>query len=216
MGSPGFPQAGSQIRRKEDGVLGEVYAIDPPATLSLRWPTVPGSYAREQCSPEQFAKEWELTGAKIVPPRETRVALAAITAAILLFFALVLVHGATSAYTGYDPYKPLAADNPSTLNDARALHAKYGILADEDCAAGADEFIRSMTHHRFHWDTSDDLSPRFDRFATQVTAPGVLTMLSSKAAVGDGFGAFHPIQIECNFDTQSRQVIAYDAQGLGQ
>lgn len=216
MGSPALPEAGSQIRRKADGVLGEVYAVDPPARLSVRWPTVPGSYAREECTEEQFSKEWELTGAKLIGPRDTHIALTAIAAVVLLFFGLVLVHDTTSAYTGYDPYKPLSADNPSTLNDARALNAKYGILADEKCTAGADEFIRSITRHRFHWDTSDALSPRFDRFAPEVSAPGVLIMLSSKASVGNGFGAFHPIQIECSFDTQSREVIAYDAQGSGQ
>jgi len=214
MGSPGFPEAGSQIRRKEDGVLGEVFAVDPPSKVSIRWPTVPGSYARQDCTPDQFARAWELTGEKLVPARDTHVALSAIAVAVLLFFGMVLVHDTNSAYSGYDPYKPLAADNPSILNAAAALHAKYGMLADEKCTAGADEFIRSITHHRFHWDTSDAMTPRFDRIAPQVTAPGVLTMLSSKASVSNGFGEFHPIEIECNFDTQSREVIAYAARGV--
>jgi hypothetical protein len=209
----GFPAAGSQIKRKSDGVLGEVYATDPPAKLSVRWPTVPGAYAREDCTAEQFAQAWELTGARLTPPPETHVALGLIASAVLLFFLFVLVHDRTSASTGYDAYKPLAGDTAEVLNSAKELNAKYGMQAAQVCAAGADEFIRSLTRHRFHWQSNDALTPRFDKFNPQLTAPGVLTLLSKQASVSNGFGVFTPIEIACNYDTQSREVLSYDSQG---
>lgn len=212
----GFPAEGSQIRRKCDGILGEVYATDPPAKLSVRWPTVPGAYAREDCTPDQFEQAWELTGARQTPPRETHVALGLIASAVLLFFLFALVHDTTSAYTGYDPYKPLAGDPAEVLNSASELKARYGLQAAEACAAGADEFIRSLTRHRFHWEATDTLTPRFDKFRPQVSAPGVLTLTSNKASVSNGFGVFSPIEIACNYDTQTREVLSYDGQYEGQ
>lgn len=208
-----LPAAGSQIRRKCDGVLGEIDSIEPPAKISIRWPTIPGAYAREDCTPDQFAQSWELTGARVAAPRDTHVALGLIASAVLLFLLFVLVHDSTSAYTGYDPYKPLAGDTAAVLNSAKDLNAKYGMEAAQACAAGADEFIRSLTHHRFHWESTDMLAPRFDRFSAGVSAPGVLTMLSNKARVSNGFGVFSPIEIACNYDTQSREVLSYGGQG---
>lgn len=208
----GFPAAGSQVRRKCDGVLGEVYATDPPARLSVRWPTVPGAYAREDCTPDQFAQCWELTGTRLTPPRETYIAVGLIASAVLLFLLFVLLHDTSSGYTGYDSYKPLAGDPAEVLNSAKQLNAKYGLQAAEACAAGADEYIRSITHHRFHWQSTDSLTPRFDKFVPQVTSPGVLTLTSNQASVSNGFGVFTPIELGCNYDTQSREVLSYDGQ----
>lgn len=215
-GFPGFPKAGSQVRRKCDGVLGEVYAVDPPAKLFLRWPTIPGAYAHQECTPEQFAQAWELTGQRIEPARETHFAIALIAASVLLFFAFVLVHDRSSADIGNAAYQQAAADSPALLNSARGLDAKYGMQAAEACAAGADEYIRSITRHRFHWQASDSLTPRFNRFSLQLSAPGVLTLITSKASVSNGFGVFHPIVIICNYDTQGREVLSYAGQDNGQ
>lgn len=216
MAPAGFPEAGSQVRRKSDGVLGEVYDTDPPARVSVRWATTPGAFAREDCSADQFARAWELTGARIPRPRDTHTALGLIAFTVLLFFVVVLVHDTTSAYTGSDPYKPLAVDSPSVLDSAQALDSKYGMQAAETCATGADEYIRSITRHRFHWVQSDVLAPYFDRFSPNLSAPGVLTMMSGKARVSNGFGVFHPIEIYCNYDTQSSEVLSYTAEDAGQ
>jgi len=215
MGPAGLPAVGSQARRKADGMLGEVYAADPPHNLlSVRWPTIPGAYGRADLTPDQFARAWELTGVQLPPPHETRAALGLIAFLVLLLFAVVLVRDSRSGYTGYDTYRPLGADNPAILNNAQALHDKYGMIAAMKCAGGADEYIRSVAQHRFHWDDTGMLAPRFDQFSPAVQAPGVLTMISGKASVSDGFGNFHPITVYCNFDTQSREVLSYAAKGV--
>jgi hypothetical protein len=217
MGPAGFPAKGAQARRKTDGILGEIYADDPPHNLlSVRWPTIPGAYDSADYTPEQFARVWELTGVQLAPPRPSAVAAGIIGAAVLLFLISVLVHGARSHYAGYDAAKPIAADNPATLHSAQLLDRKYGILAADQCAAGADEYIRSVTQHKYAWDDSGAPTDRFDKFNRVVTTPGVLTMISSTAKISDGFGVFHFVQVFCNFDTQSREVLSYASPGSGQ
>ena len=215
MGPARFPVVGAQARRRTDGILGEIYATDPPHNqLSVRWPTVPGAYGWEDCTPDQFARVWELTGARSQPPRDTHVALVLITCLVLLFMGVVLVHDSNSRYLGYDRYLPLSADPVSILNNASALDAKYGLQAAERCSAGADDYIRSVTSHRFHWEQSETLVPRFNQFRPAVSGPGVLTMISTRAGVSNGFGVFTPITVYCNYDTQSEEVLSYASEGL--
>lgn len=205
----GFPEAGSQIRRKSDGVLGEIYAVDPPEKLSVRWASIPGAYHRVNYTLDEFARDWELTGVRLGRPRETYVAIGMITLVVLVFMGFVL-HNTSVPYIGYQTYKPVSADSAAVLDSAQALKAKYGVEAQQACAAGADEYIRSVTRHRFHWQPSDLLSPQFDRFSPALSSPGVLTLLSNKACVSNGFGVFQPVEIACNYDTQTHEVLSYE------
>lgn len=209
MALAGFPESGSQIRRKSDGVLGEVYSVDPPEKLSVRWASIPGAYHKQDCTPDQFARAWELTGARLARPRETRVAISLIALTVLVFLGFVL-RNASSSYAGYQAYHPPSADPPAVLNSVRALKAKYAIEAQQVCAAGADEYIRSLTRNRFHWEVADSLAPRFDRFSSALSAPGVLTLLTNHASVSNGFGVFQTVEIACNYDTQTREVLSYE------
>lgn len=155
MGPAAFPAKGAQAKRKADGILGEIYADDPPHNLlSVRWPTIPGAYDSADFTPEQFARVWELTGVQLAQPRPSAVAAGIIGAAILLFLISVLVHAGRSRYAAYDAVQPLTADNPATLHSAQLLDRKYGILAADQCAAGADEYLRSVTQHKYAWDDS--------------------------------------------------------------
>ena len=62
MTSAEFPVRGAQVRRKADGLLGEVYASDPNKDLlTVRW------LGRQRhntlvCTSEQFFRDWDLTG----------------------------------------------------------------------------------------------------------------------------------------------------------
>lgn len=210
MGTVPLPAVGAQARRKADGILGEVYATDPPHNLlSVRWATVPGAYGHQDCTVDQFSRSWELTGIQLEPPRETHVALGLIALLILIVFCSVLVHDARSTYRGYDPFRPVIEEHATVLNSAQALHDKYGPLAAAACANEADDYIRSITGHRFHWNDTGPLDPRFDRFEPKVLAPGVLTLSSGKPDISNGFGVFAPITVYCNYDTQSNEVLSY-------
>jgi hypothetical protein len=211
MGSA-LPAIGAQVRRKVDGTLGEVYSIDASHNrLYVRWPTVPGAFNRQNYTPDQFARSCELTGILVGPPHETHVALSLIVALVLTLFVVVLVKGSNSLYVGYDPYHPVVPGPPSIARNARALHEKFGIAAASACAGDADNYIRSIAAHRFHWSDGDGLTPRFDRFVPTVAAPGVLTMITNKAAISDGFGNFTPITVYCNYDTDSNEVLSYSS-----
>lgn len=217
MGPAGFPAKGAQARRKADGILGEIYADDPPHNLlSVRWPTIPGAYDSADYTPEQFARVWELTGVQLDPPRPSAVAAGIVGAAVLLFLVSVLVHGGRSRYAGYDAATPVSADSATTLSSAQLLDHEYGILAADQCAAGADEYLRSVTQHKYTWEDSGAPTERFDKFNQVVATPGVLTMISGTAKISDGFGEFHPVQVFCNFDTQSREVLSFASEGNSQ
>lgn len=208
-----FPEIGAQARRKADGILGEICASNPHQNrLIVRWPTVPGAYARQECTGEQFNRNWELTGGHIPPPRETGFAPGLIAGLVIAFFLFVVARTIGPPYTPYAPStKPISADSPATLMNAKALYGKYGLLAEAGCAAGADEYLRSIAPHRFNWSATGMLESKFDKYSPAVTTPGILTLISDKANVSNGFSVFHPIELVCNYDTQNREVVSYSA-----
>lgn len=218
MGPVTFPEAGSQIRRRTDGVLGEVEGAQPTDNLvSIRWPSIPGAWRREDCTLAEFFRHWELTGVRLTAPRPARLALVFIAGAVLAFFVAVMVHGDhidTRYQLDQSDAAPVTSDeNPVALNDAQALYGKYGLTAAQRCAAGADEYIRSVTRHRFYWEEGgDQLVPRFSGFSSTLIDTGVLTLNSNKVHVSNGFGVFSPIRVYCNYDTQTGEVISYATQ----
>jgi len=61
MVSANFPEKGAQARRKVDGLLGEIYAVDPSKDLlTVRWRTATG-FLTQVCTSERLAHDWELT-----------------------------------------------------------------------------------------------------------------------------------------------------------
>lgn len=205
-----FPTKGLQTRRRNDGVLGEVYATDSEKhTITVRWPTIPGAYATEECTPEQFVRKWELTGVQLAPPYHSTVAPILIAIVSLLFLVSMVVKNHSAPYNPYGPQQPLTSDSQAMLNNAEALDAKYGLTAAERCAAGADDYIRSIARYRFNWDETGMLENKFDSFERSVVSPGVLTLTTRKARLSNGFGVFSPIEIFCNYDTQSQLVLNY-------
>ena len=207
-----LPVVGAQVRRKSDGTLGEVYAIDSSHNLlSVCWPTVPGAFNRQYYSAEQFSRSCELTGTLVGPAHETYTALGLITALVVVFIVVALVHGSHTISIGYDPYHP-GSQGPARIGrNAQALNERFGVAAASACAGGADEYIGSVTAHRFHWINTVQLAPRCDRFSPTVSAPGVLTLVSDKAAVSDGKGSYVPITVNCNYDTDSNEVLSYSS-----
>ena len=210
MDSANLPAKGLQTRRRKDGVLGEVYATDPARhVITVRWPTIPGAYATQECTPEQFAKKWELTGVHLAPPYHSNAVPIVIAIVSLMFLIFMVVKNHRASYNPYDTEEPLSAESAAMLGDAQALDAKYGIAAAQRCAAGADDYIRSIARFRFSWDDSGMFQDKFDDFEHTVVSPGVLTLTSHKARLSNGFGVFNPIEIFCNYDTQSQEVLNY-------
>lgn len=95
------------------------------------------------------------------------------------------------------------------LEDSAWLDSKYGIKAASWCKSKADEYLRSIAKYSFKWDETGWLEQEFDSHLIKVKAPGVVTYLSDKAFLQNGFGAYKRISLECDFDVQNEKVIGY-------
>lgn len=102
-----------------------------------------------------------------------------------------------------------SSPDAENLNDADYLSNHYQSPADSECSHGADEYLRSIAKYDFAWDQTGMFEDKFDRYSTVVKQPGVLTVVSRKAKLQNGFGAFQHIQLFCDYDTQSMKVIDY-------
>ena len=202
-----FPEIGSQIRRKSDGTLGDVYASDPPRDiLTVRWPTIPGAYATRDCSFDQFAHELETTGVHLARYQPGMVAPVIIGLVVLMFLVFVLARNILPAYTAYDAAEVQAADSLATLEDPQSLEQEYGTQATAQCAAGASAYLGSIAGANYQWTPA---TSTFERYRTSITAPGVLTMVSSQAQIALADGVSRPIDLLCNYDTQRHTVLSY-------
>jgi hypothetical protein len=100
--------------------------------------------------------------------------------------------------------KSQSAQQPAAqLTDAKYLSDRYGLLADTACADGADDYLRSVAKYDYAWDHVGILETKFDDYSLIVKKPGVLTVVSDKAKLQNGFGAFEHVKLFCDFDTQA-------------
>lgn len=104
---------------------------------------------------------------------------------------------------------PPVPDTVVDLNDASALDEKYGTSATVYCASDADGYLRTIAKYDFKWDDVGFLETKFDKYLKRVSAPGVLTVVSSKAKLQNGFGAYQHIELLCDYDTQAKKVVRY-------
>lgn len=101
------------------------------------------------------------------------------------------------------------SEQPPALNDAAALDAKYGIPAMSACSVYADDYLRKIAKYDFKWDDVGFLGQKFDKYLQKVRRPGVITMVSDKAKLQNGFGAFQHIELLCDYDTQADKVLEF-------
>ena len=104
---------------------------------------------------------------------------------------------------------PPEAVGPAVLQSAKALDEKYEITANSHCNVEADDYLRSIAKYDFKWDDTGFLDSKFTKYLANVVAPGVLTVVSDKAKLQNGFGAFQHIELFCDYDTQSQRVVRF-------
>jgi hypothetical protein len=104
---------------------------------------------------------------------------------------------------------PTIANDEPILNDAAALDAKYGTEAFLRCGSDADDYLRGVSKFAFKWDEMGFLDAKFDKLRKRVSSPGVLTMISNKVSLQNGFGAYERIELLCNYDTQNKKILGY-------
>lgn len=93
--------------------------------------------------------------------------------------------------------------------DAKWLDTKYGLAGPLKCSSGADDYLRDIAKFSFKWDDTGWLEAKFDSYSTTVKSPGVLTYITKKVSLQNGFGAFQRITLACDYDTQATQVVEY-------
>jgi hypothetical protein len=96
-------------------------------------------------------------------------------------------------------------------SDPTALDDRYSTKAQIACSAGADDFLRSIAAHDFAWDSETEgwLGVKFNKFGTNSAGNGLLTMISDRAKLSNGFGAFTHINLYCIYDAKSDRVVRY-------
>lgn len=94
-------------------------------------------------------------------------------------------------------------ESSDNMNEATALDKQYGTKAEATCGVEADDYLRSIAKHDFAWD--DDakgfFGVKFGSFRKQVDAPGVITYVSDKAKLQNGFGAWNHVTLLCHYNT---------------
>src|SRR6185437_5012348 len=115
----------------------------------------------------------------------------------LLILALAAI-ALTLAIVSCDD-QPSTPPQPINLTNAQSLDEKYSAEAVTYCAGSADEYLRSVAKYDFKWDDVGLLETKFDHYLKQLAAPGVLVMVSDKAKLQNGFGAYQHVELLCNY-----------------
>lgn len=227
MGAALMPVRGSEVHRAADGLVAEVYTIDPTKDLvTLRW-RAGRKWETRVCTSEQFHQYWAVAR---VGPAKRFVKVALIVAAVIIAVLVILVlvgtsdsgpsGNTTSGKASIDsapPNEPTKSpDTPAVqpltvaqLSDANFLDGKYEIAAESSCEADSEDYLRSIAKFDYGWDKTGFMESKFDKIMKQVVKPGVLTLVTHKAKLQNGFGAFEHITLYCDYDTQGDKVLEF-------
>lgn len=152
-------------------------------------------------------KVFDQTPEPVAPVSRRRRSPLLILIAVVGPFLIILAVGLLIPRPGDKDSKdePNPGDKPTAaqLSDAEYLWEHYEISAKSDCADHADDYLRSIAKYDFGWDQVGWLDAKFDRHYNVVESPGILTLVSDKAKLQNGFGAFQHILLFCKYDTQN-------------
>lgn len=238
---------GSEVRRRADGLIGEIVAVDQGTdVVTIRW-RAGRQFVMHVCSSEQLFQYWDLL--RLGPKKSSLKAFLVVVAVVVVLIAWVgnsssSGTGATSSPTASPTATGTSSDasgqaspslaNPSPtaspsnatdqpaeqasqsptaaqLSDAQYLDDKYGISGLSHCEVEADDYLRSISKYDYAWDKTGFLESKFDKILTTVKTPGALTLISTKAKLQNGFGAFEHITLYCDYDTQAGKVLGFSA-----
>lgn len=78
------------------------------------------------------------------------------------------------------------------------------------CASSADSYLRTVSKYSFKWDDISWYEQKFDSYLSNVREPGVLTAVTDKVALQNGFGAYKRIKLYCDYDARKKRVLSYE------
>ena len=202
MSSRKYPAKGAQVKRKEDGLAGQVYVSSPTTDLvAVRWQKEDetGTLLYDI---DQFAREWE--------PARTKSARWKVAAAAI---AIVAVCG-IGAVLGSESVGSLARRRSGGCGQAaggreRRTPDDDGAQAERACSRGADEYLRSIASDRFRWAYGATPDERFNDQVAVHVAPGITTSVSDKLLLEDSTGVFKRVELVCSYDSENNKVLRF-------
>lgn len=114
---------------------------------------------------------------------------------------------------------PAALAAPTVdLTSAKALEDKYETTATASCDTYVDDYLRGVAKFDFKWDddTRGLFGTKFNKFRDKVDAPGVLTLVSDRLMLQNGFGAYERVGILCRYDTQNDKALGFELMDGGE
>ncbi len=201
MSSRKYPAKGAQVKRKEDGLAGQVYVSSPTTDLvAVRWQKEDetGTLLYDI---DQFVGEWE--------PARKRSTWWQVAAASIAVVAVCVV-GLTVGLRAWEAWRAdgvAAADRQHAGGDTRT--PDDGAQAQRACSRGADEYLSSVAGNGFRWAYGATPDERFsDQVAVHV-APGITTSVSDKLLLEDSTGVFKRVELVCSYDSENNKVLRY-------
>jgi hypothetical protein len=197
-----YPAKGAQVKRKDDGLAGQVYVSSPTTDLvAVRWQKEDetGTLLYDI---DQFTREWEPTRTKSA---KWQVAAAAIA---LLAACGAGIYFGLRAWEGSRNDGVAAADRRQASAVARAQDDD-GAQAQRACSMGADEYLRSVASNGYRWAYGATPDERFNDQVAVHVAPGISTSVSDKLLLEDSAGVFKRVQLVCSYDSENDKVLRY-------
>lgn len=202
MSSRRFPAKGAQVKRKADGLIGQVYVSSPTTNLvAVRWQKKDetGTLLYDI---EKFTREWQLTRTSGMK-RAVRAGALALVAlcGIGLYMGLRAWESTRTSRVTAAARQPTDADGRTPEDD--------GVLAARTCSRGADEYLRSVAGKGFMWAYGAAPDERFNDDVAVRVAPGITTSVSNKLLIEDGAGAYRRVELVCSYDVREKKVLRY-------
>jgi hypothetical protein len=96
-------------------------------------------------------------------------------------------------------------------DDPKALDDRFSGSAQAACSSGSDEYLKGIASYNFAWDKNAEgfFGDKFDKFSLRSAGSGMLSLLSTRAKLSNGFGAFQKISFYCLYDANRGEVVRY-------
>ena len=202
MSSRKYPAKGAQVKRKEDGLAGQVYVSSPTTDLvAVRWEKEDGT-GTLLYDIDQFTREWVLARAKSATWK-----VAAVAIAIVAVCGIGLYVG-LRAWEAWRAGGVAAAGRQQATADTRTPDDD-GAQAERACSRGADDYLKSIASDRFRWAYGATPDERFNDQVAVHVAPGITTSVSDKLLLEDSGGVFKRVELVCSYDSENNKVLRY-------
>jgi hypothetical protein len=166
-------------------------------------PTPPPPYSTSPTAPPPFG-----TDSRDIEPSHTfRNILLCVGAFLLVGTIATSMSSSTGSTT---PSPSASVPSPETdPKDAKALFSRFEISAETLCDVKADSYLRRAAKFDYKWDETGWGEAKFSHYLGKVDSPGVIVLVSDKAKLQNGFGAFRRVRMYCHYDTKADAVLRY-------